>query len=133
MPDPRCHRDPDASSGRGGVDAAVVARVGVATEIVVHARESRGRLPDAVVGHIINELSDVSVWPSNGCRSIVSSRAGGRARFPRGPKTVPPGVADVASISPDRRPRSPSPQKPSEGTREPELTTNRQLGVRSVR
>ncbi len=88
---PRRHRDPDPSRGRCGVHAAVAARVGVGTESLYTHVRARGPLPDAVVGHIVNELI-------RRVRLAIERVPLGRIEqhladgtIPRWPKTVPPG------------------------------------------
>lgn len=65
---------------------AVAARVGVEAQSLYAHVENRGRLLDAVVDHIVNELSDdpeVTLWPSDGWRPYLHSLAHGVRRYAR--------------------------------------------------
>jgi TetR/AcrR family tetracycline transcriptional repressor len=82
---------------------AVAARVGVEAQSLYAHVESRGRLLDAVVDHIVDELSDdpeVSLWPSDGWRQYLTRLAHGVRRYARAHPHAFPLVATRPAAAP---------------------------------
>jgi AcrR family transcriptional regulator len=82
---------------------AVAARVGVEAQSLYAHVESRGRLLDAVVDHIVDELSDdpeVSLWPSDVWRQYLTRLAHGIRRYARAHPHAFPLVATRPAAAP---------------------------------